>query len=93
MGHTVETGLERIRNHLRRPHPHTMNTTDQTRSTVFLIDPQLRSSRNAGLKFDSAVLVLQETGAASRRSAPSAAMSVSVEGEAMWPLTVISPLQ
>jgi magnesium chelatase family protein len=37
--HTVETGFERIRDHLRRPNPHTMNTTDQIRSTVFLIDP------------------------------------------------------
>jgi hypothetical protein len=37
--------------------------------------------------------VLDETGAASRRSAASAAMSVSVEGEEMWPLTVISSLQ
>jgi hypothetical protein len=35
----------------------------------------------------------EETGAASRRSAPSAAMPVSVEDEEMKPLTVISPLQ
>ena len=37
--HTVETGSECIRDHLRRPNPHTMKTTDQIRSTVFLIDP------------------------------------------------------
>jgi hypothetical protein len=43
MGDTLETGLERIRDHLRRPNPHPMNTTDQIRSTVYLIDPQLIS--------------------------------------------------
>ena len=39
MGDTVETGPERIRDHLRRANPHPMNTTDQIRSTVYLIDP------------------------------------------------------
>jgi hypothetical protein len=45
MGHTMEAGFERIRDHFRRPHPHTMNTTDQIRSTVFLIDPQAANWR------------------------------------------------
>ncbi|HEX3199880.1 MAG TPA: hypothetical protein VHR39_20235, partial [Propionibacteriaceae bacterium] len=38
MGHKVETGPERVRGHIRRPHPNTM-ITDQIRSTVYLIDP------------------------------------------------------
>jgi hypothetical protein len=37
MGHKVETGPERIRHHIRRPHPDNM-ITDQIRSTVYLID-------------------------------------------------------
>jgi putative transposase len=38
MGHKVETGPERVRGHIRRPHPDKM-ITDQIRSTVYLIDP------------------------------------------------------
>ena len=38
MGHTVETSPERVRGHIRRPHPDKM-ITDQIRSTVYLIDP------------------------------------------------------
>jgi hypothetical protein len=38
-GHEVETGFERIRRHIRRPHPNKM-ITDQIRSTVYPIDPR-----------------------------------------------------
>jgi len=38
-GHEVETGFERIRRHIRRPHPNKM-ITDQIRSSVYLIDPR-----------------------------------------------------
>jgi hypothetical protein len=41
MGHKVETGPERIRYHVPRPHPNKM-ITDQIRSTVYLIDPGQR---------------------------------------------------
>jgi hypothetical protein len=39
----VETGPERIRYHVPRPHPNKM-ITDQIRSTVYLIDPAKRGS-------------------------------------------------
>ena len=39
MGHKVETGPERLRDHIPRPHTHKM-ITDQIRSTVYLIDPK-----------------------------------------------------
>ena len=42
MGHKVEAGTERVRHHVPRPHPNKM-ITDQIRSTVYRIDPQLRS--------------------------------------------------
>ena len=43
---TVETSPPRIRDHLRKPNPHPMNTTDQIRSTVYLIDPNVGSMRH-----------------------------------------------
>ena len=49
MGHKVETGPERVRHHVPRPHPNPM-ITDQIRSTVYLIDPRpahLRRQRSA----------------------------------------------
>jgi len=39
MGHKMETGPERVRHYLPRPHPNKM-ITDQIRSTVYLIDPR-----------------------------------------------------
>ena len=39
MGHKVETGPERVRHHVPRPHTDKM-ITDQIRSTVYLIDPR-----------------------------------------------------
>src|SRR5215216_6403146 len=48
MGHTVETSPERVRGHIRRPHPDKM-ITDQIRSTVYLIDPQHASNRGEDL--------------------------------------------
>jgi hypothetical protein len=38
MGHKVEAGPERVRDHIPRPHPNKM-IIDQIRSTVNLIDP------------------------------------------------------
>jgi len=43
MGHKVETGPERVRHHVPRPHPNKM-ITDQIRSTVYLIDPSVDCS-------------------------------------------------
>ena len=40
----AETRPERVRHHLRGPDPHPMNTTDQIRSTVYLIDPPLATA-------------------------------------------------
>jgi transposase len=40
MGHKVEAGPERVRDHIPRPHPNKM-IIDQIRSTVNLIDPAL----------------------------------------------------
>jgi hypothetical protein len=44
MGHKVETGPERLRHHVPRPHPNKM-ITDQIRSTVYLIDPTAEACR------------------------------------------------
>jgi hypothetical protein len=40
IANTFRAGPEHIRDHLRRPNPHTMNTTHQIRSTVYPIDPE-----------------------------------------------------
>ena len=47
MGHKVETGPERVRHHVPRPHPNKM-ITDQIRSTVYLIDPFRSPEPGAG---------------------------------------------
>jgi hypothetical protein len=43
MGHKIETGPKRVRDHAPRPHPNKM-ITDQVRSTVYLIDPEAQDT-------------------------------------------------
>jgi len=44
MGHKVETGPERVRHNVPRPHSNKM-ITDQIRSTIYLIDPRSATER------------------------------------------------